>query len=156
MAEQQQIPVTALTVEQLKQVKDTLEAEIQVLSDSIRSLQVVIRKFDAAAGAVDDLSTQTSGKPALIPLTGSLFVPATLASVEKVLVDVGTGYYVEKTLTDGKDYCTRRVKYLEDKLRTIGDLLGDKQKNHSEVSQVIQMKLSGQGRQTTAQAAAVG
>lgn len=62
MAEPQQIPVTALTVEQLKQVKDTLEAEIQVLSDSIRSLQVVIRKFDAAAGAVDDLSSQTSGE----------------------------------------------------------------------------------------------
>lgn len=36
-----------------------------------------------------------AGKPALIPLTGSLFVPATLASVDKVLVDVGTGYYVE-------------------------------------------------------------
>jgi prefoldin subunit 5 len=62
MAEQQQIPVSALTVEQLKPVKDQLEAEIQVLSDSLRQLQVVIRKFDAAAGAVDDLSSQKDGK----------------------------------------------------------------------------------------------
>lgn len=35
-------------------------------------------------------------------------------------------------------------------------LLGDKQKNHSEVSQVIQMKLAGQSRQTPGQTAAVG
>lgn len=36
------------------------------------------------------------GKPLLVPLTTSLYVPGTLADTEKVIVDVGTGYYVEK------------------------------------------------------------
>ncbi len=35
-------------------------------------------------------------KPVLIPLTSSLYVPGTLADTEKVIVDVGTGFYVEK------------------------------------------------------------
>lgn len=31
----------------------------------------------------------------MLPLTSSLYVPGEVADVEKVLVDVGTGYYVE-------------------------------------------------------------
>jgi hypothetical protein len=31
----------------------------------------------------------------MIPLTSSLYVSGTLDSTDKVLVDVGTGYYVE-------------------------------------------------------------
>lgn len=32
----------------------------------------------------------------LVPLTSSLYVPGTLADSENVIVDVGTGFYVEK------------------------------------------------------------
>ena len=48
------------------------------------------------------------GKPILVPLTTSLYVPGTLADPENVIVDVGTGFYVEKvrdflpTLRDAK------------------------------------------------------
>jgi prefoldin subunit 5 len=35
-------------------------------------------------------------KPILVPLTTSLYVPGTLADKENVIVDVGTGFYVEK------------------------------------------------------------
>ena len=31
-----------------------------------------------------------------MPLTSSLYVPGTLADTENVIVDVGTGFYVEK------------------------------------------------------------
>jgi prefoldin alpha subunit len=36
------------------------------------------------------------GKSVLVPLTSSLYVPGNLADVERVVVDVGTGYYVKK------------------------------------------------------------
>jgi len=39
------------------------------------------------------------GKPLLVPLTTSLYVPGTLADTPNVIVDVGTGYYVEKVFT---------------------------------------------------------
>jgi len=31
----------------------------------------------------------------LVPLTASLYVPGTLDDADKVLVDIGTGYFVE-------------------------------------------------------------
>ena len=36
-----------------------------------------------------------SGKKMLVPLTASLYVPGTLDDAQKVLVDVGTGYFIE-------------------------------------------------------------
>ena len=39
------------------------------------------------------------GKPILVPLTTSLYVPGRLADSENVIVDVGTGFYVEKVRT---------------------------------------------------------
>nr|GMD13272.1 probable prefoldin subunit 5 [Ipomoea batatas] len=36
----------------------------------------------------------------LVPLTASLYVPGTLDDADKVLVDIGTGYYVEKSLME--------------------------------------------------------
>ena len=38
-------------------------------------------------------------KTILVPLTGSLYVPGKLQDVENVIIDVGTGYYVQKVLT---------------------------------------------------------
>jgi hypothetical protein len=35
------------------------------------------------------------GKKMLVPLTASLYVPGTLDDADKVLVDIGTGYFVE-------------------------------------------------------------
>lgn len=35
-------------------------------------------------------------KTILVPLTGSLYVPGKLQDVENVIIDVGTGYYVQK------------------------------------------------------------
>lgn len=35
------------------------------------------------------------GKKMLVPLTASLYVPGTLDDADKVLVDVGTGYFIE-------------------------------------------------------------
>jgi hypothetical protein len=37
-----------------------------------------------------------TGKPLLVPLTASLYVPGVLADSQNVIVDVGTGFYVEK------------------------------------------------------------
>jgi prefoldin alpha subunit len=36
-----------------------------------------------------------AGQPVLLPLTESLYVSGALESVESVLLEVGTGYYVE-------------------------------------------------------------
>jgi prefoldin alpha subunit len=45
---------------------------------------------------MSELMVGKLGKPILVPLTTSLYVPGTLADPDNVIVDVGTGFYVEK------------------------------------------------------------
>ena len=40
-----------------------------------------------------------AGQPVMLPLTSSVYVNGTLATKEAVLVDIGTGYYIEVSLT---------------------------------------------------------
>jgi len=47
-------------------------------------------------GRREGKANEWTGKPILVPLTTSLYVPGTLADPENVIVDVGTGFYIEK------------------------------------------------------------
>ena len=42
------------------------------------------------------------GKKALVPLTSSVYVDAELIGTERVLVDIGTGYFIEQV--EKKDF----------------------------------------------------
>ncbi len=43
-----------------------------------------------------------AGKAILVPLTTSLYVAGALADTDRVIVDVGTGFYVEKVRLDSR------------------------------------------------------
>lgn len=43
-------------------------------------------------------------------MTQSMYVPGTLAASDRVLVDVGTGYYVEKSVPEAESFFQRKVR----------------------------------------------
>ncbi|MBA0551127.1 hypothetical protein Golob_022023 [Gossypium lobatum] len=48
-----------------------------------------------------------------VPLTASLYVPGTLDDADKVLADIGTGYFVEKAMDEGRNYCERKINLVK-------------------------------------------
>ncbi|KAF6340146.1 prefoldin subunit 5 [Rhinolophus ferrumequinum] len=67
-----------------------------------------------------------TGKELLVPLTSSMYVPGKLHDVEHVLIDVGTGYYVEKTAEDAKDFFKRKIDFLTKQMEKIQPALQEK------------------------------
>lgn len=65
----------------------------------------------------------------LVPLTASLYVPGTLASSEKVLVDIGTGYFVEKNRDKAKEFYEGKVKELGGNLDELEKIVDGKGEN---------------------------
>lgn len=84
-----------MSVEQLKGIKEQSDAEVNLLQDSLNNIRTATNRLDLASTALQDLSLRPQGKKMLVPLTASLYVPATLDDSHKVLVDVGTGYFIE-------------------------------------------------------------
>ncbi|CAG8982765.1 hypothetical protein HYALB_00001046 [Hymenoscyphus albidus] len=66
------------------------------------------------------------GKPILVPLTASLYVPGTLADTENVIVDVGTGFYVEKSTKDANKFYNGKVDELGTNLKALEKIIQEK------------------------------
>ena len=93
---------------------------------------------------------ENKDKEILVPLTGSMYVPGNLNDPEKVVVDVGTGYYVEKDIDSAKEYFTKKVKYVTDQMEKVQALGNEKNKIREAVMDVMEQKLKAQFAQQQA------
>lgn len=84
-----------MSLEQLKALKEQADLEVNVLQDSLNNIRTATSRLESASTALNDLSLRPQGSKMLVPLTASLYVPGTLDDADKVLVDIGTGYFVE-------------------------------------------------------------
>ncbi|KAL4585288.1 hypothetical protein LXL04_009904 [Taraxacum kok-saghyz] len=130
-----------LTVEQLKSIKEQTDLEVNLLQDSLTNIRTATTRLDLASIALQDLSLRPQGKKMLVPLTASLYVPGTLDDAEKVLVDVGTGYFIEKTMEEGKDYCERKINLLKSNYDQLLEVASKKKNIADEAGIVLQAKL---------------
>lgn len=87
---------------QLRTLQTRLTSELEHLTTSHAKLRAAQAKFRDCVRSINDGVTGSEKKGTngrdelLVPLTSSLYVKGRLADREKVLVDVGTGFYVEK------------------------------------------------------------
>jgi prefoldin alpha subunit len=58
-----------------------------------------------------------------------------------VLVDVGTGFFVEKDIASAKDFYERKVKDLGDSLKDLEGVVQGKAQNVRVVEEVIRLKV---------------
>ena len=91
-----------------------------------------------------------------MPLTGSMYVPGKLKDPEKVIVDVGTGYYVEKDVKGGKEYFDKKVKYVTEQMEKVQALGNEKNKIREAVMDLMEAKLHAQMAAQQQQGAGAG
>ena len=126
----QGIDLNSLTTQQLMQVKKQLDDEMEHLNGSFNSLRGAQTRFSECFKCVDaGVKNVEEGKSILVPLTTSLYVPGTLAGYDKVLVDVGTGFFMEKSTDDAKTFYQSKTKELEQNLKDLEGVLQGKANN---------------------------
>uniref|UniRef100_A0AAY5KWH6 Prefoldin subunit 5 n=1 Tax=Esox lucius TaxID=8010 RepID=A0AAY5KWH6_ESOLU len=115
--------------------------ETEFLTSSIGQLKVVQTKYVEAKDSLSVLNKNNAGKELLVPLTSSMYVPGTLNDVEHVLVDVGTGYYVEKNVNDTKEFFKRKIDFLTKQMEKIQPALQEKHGMKQAVIEVMNIKI---------------
>ncbi|OWZ02457.1 Prefoldin subunit [Phytophthora megakarya] len=123
MAENE-VNLVDLSLEQLNSLKGQLEKELQQLTVSFGGLREAQSRFSESKDALKSMAASDLNKDVLVPLTASMFVPGKLASKEEVLVDVGTGYFVEQSVEKAEQFMDRKVEFLQsntDQLKTVID-----------------------------------
>lgn len=79
-----------------------------------------------------------------------MYVPGKLTDPEKVIVDVGTGYYVEKDIPAAKEYFSKKVKYVTEQMEKVQAIGNEKNKIREAVMDVMETKLQAQFAQQQA------
>jgi len=131
----------ALSLDQLNQLKTSIEEELQGLQGAIQQLQVSRNKLSNSKAALDRLSKAEEGTPMLVPLTSSLYVPGETQPLDTVLVDVGTGYYIEKSLSDAGKFIERKMALIESQATNVQSAAQFKQRNLSQTIDVMNRKV---------------
>jgi len=67
----------------------------------LETLHGAKNRFIGARMTIDEMKKMPEGTPILVPLNGSLYAPGTIATPDKVIVELGTGYFCEKVSPHG-------------------------------------------------------
>ena len=101
-------------------------------------------RFQESHESISRCSSDDKDKEILVPLTGSMYVPGKLSEPEKVIVDIGTGYYVEKDLDSAKEYFSKKVKYVTEQMEKVQAIGNEKNKVREMVMDIMESKLQQQ------------
>lgn len=137
----QTIDITSLGLQQLTQLKQQLDQEIDLFGTSLQQLKIAQTKYQESGECVEKLTPETEGKEMLVPLTTSMYVPGNLVDVNKVIVDVGTGYFVEKDVPSAKDYFKRKINFVTQQMEKIQRLANEKITMRDAVIEIMEAKL---------------
>ena len=115
--------------------------ELQGLQGALQQLQISRNKLTNSKNALEQLSKTPEGTPMLVPLTTSLYVPGETAPLDTVLVDVGTGYYIEKSLKQASAFLDRKMALIEQQAANVQSAAQFKHKNLSQTVDVMNRKV---------------
>ncbi|PTB39712.1 uncharacterized protein TrAFT101_007512 [Trichoderma asperellum] len=136
------INLDTLEPQQLAQVKKQLEEELEHLTNSFSQLHGAQNKFRECLRCVQSRAADSQGsKAVLVPLTNSLYVSGELTSTDTVLVDVGTGFMIEKNLKSAEKFYNSKVKELGDNLKELEGIVQSKQMNVRTIEEVLRQKI---------------
>lgn len=79
----------------------------------------------------------------MVPLTSSMHVRGSLTRPDRVLLDIGTGYFVDVSAEKGTDYCRRKIEYVKNKLDEIGQVMSSRRQAVAQINGLLARKGAG-------------
>ena len=120
--------LTLAVVFRAQSADEQLRQEVTSYSESLQMLSKAVSRYHTSGTAIETLSKEEVGKDMLVPLTESLYVPGKIARTDKVLLDVGTGYFIDHDSEKGVDYCKLKVNFIKENMDKLMSLVQTKRK----------------------------
>lgn len=141
MAEAHQVPISALTVEQLMMFKSRLEGELQKLTTTIQLTNESVAKAQAAKEALATFAASEPGKEMLVPITESMYVKGCVEETKRPIIELGNGYFAETSVDNATQFFSRRVSRLNAQQEQLRTSFREKQQQYQLVVSIANQKL---------------
>lgn len=140
-SENGEVDLSQLPLEQLDAMRNQTSQEIERLSAHFGQLQEAQNRFHTCKAMLNELGADSEDKEMLVPLTESLYVPGRIKDSQKVLVNVGTGYIVEKTLPKAKELMDRKINHIGTNCEGLQQVISARRKNLEVINMVFSQRI---------------
>ena len=130
-----------MSLEELNQLKQQEEGRLQALVARFQQLRAAAARLSASMSAVSEITPASEGKEVMVPLTESVYVPGKIREPNKMLVEIGTGFYVEKTSKETTAFLDRKLKLVDVNSENITKALQATRQNLESLNMTMQGKL---------------
>lgn len=125
-------------VRRLLEAYQQYQAQADGIMRQLSLTQITADGLERASTAVDALEKAEVGQEILVPIGSGSFVHATLASKEKVILNVGAGVSIEKSAAEAKEIIkTRKAEVLEGS-RKLNEVLAKIDQEMQKIQAVMQ------------------
>lgn len=142
---QRRIDLTQLQPQQLAEIRKSTELEIQHFTQSLQALQMAQSKLQDCISTIDGMASSKS-LDVLVPMTSSLYLPGTIKEKDNYLVDIGTGYFVEKSAEDAKAVYKKKVTKLDEDSAKLKSILVQKNDAINNINMILRKKVAEQSQ----------
>ncbi|CTQ40616.1 prefoldin alpha subunit [Babesia microti strain RI] len=128
------------TIPQLNALILSLEEELSHLEEPMSSLTIALEKILVCQKSLEDFGSDHT--EIMAPLTSLVYSKGTLVNPNFVLVDIGTGYHILKTIPQASDYYSRKASFVENQISLLHSEINAKKKYLSNVYSHLDRKLN--------------
>ena len=115
-----------MAAEDLMNARAQLEREIQYLDASLGQMKEVSERFTENVSLLQNYQELPAGKSVMVPLTASMFVSGSLKDPQRVMVDIGTGYFLDKNVKEAEEYYQQRTSFIHEQMERVEQVLNTK------------------------------
>uniref|UniRef100_A0A7S1EUP1 Prefoldin subunit 5 n=1 Tax=Timspurckia oligopyrenoides TaxID=708627 RepID=A0A7S1EUP1_9RHOD len=142
------ISLGSLSIEQLQQLRQAGQQELEFLNQSVAQLQNAVDRLQSSRSCAMEYSNLQQDNPLMVPLTSSIYVEGVVKNDQKLLVDLGTGYFAERTPEQAAEYFKRRVVTVKEQIEKASSALSQKRQHVEAVTIVLQRKVALSAQQS--------
>ena len=90
-----------------------LEGAAEVMQQRLSFVNAALRELTFTRMTIEGVSKEQSDASVLVPIGGSSFIKANLETTDKIIVGMGAGVSIEKTVVEAKEIVRNRMTELE-------------------------------------------
>lgn len=138
--QQRKIDLTQLQPQQIIEFRKSTEQEINHFTQSLQALQTAQSRLKECINSVGNMESSNASE-LLVPMTSSLYLPGKIAKKDEYLVDIGTGYYVNKLAKETKHVYESKIEKLNGDSKKLKEILVQKNEILNSINLVLRNKM---------------
>mmetsp|Transcript_4754 Transcript_4754/g.8555 ORF Transcript_4754/g.8555 Transcript_4754/m.8555 type:complete len:119 (+) Transcript_4754:1939-2295(+) len=105
-------------------------------------MSAAMARYKESLRSIEMITKSKTGQRMLVPMNEAIYVPGAVGSTTHVTVEIGTGFFVRRTVKDANDYVNRKINALRVYMEQLGQSILAMQSNRDQIEKVFRARVA--------------